>query len=137
MEELNDQVQTAAGALDPDAQDRAAELAERTRELVQAAESMEERARQAMEGQEQAGEQQGARSRGVNSKTANLRAVSRREASKAVPNRGANLRADNNRVVARIRPGVTQTAVAEAGLIPVWHASSAGRRQSAVCRQKS
>ena len=64
MEELNDQVQTAAGALDPDAQDRAAELAERTRELVQAAESMEERARQAMEGQEQAGEQQGGQEQG-------------------------------------------------------------------------
>ena len=56
MEELSEQVQTAAGALDPDASDPAAEFADRTRELVRAAESMEERARQAAEG----GQAQGA-----------------------------------------------------------------------------
>jgi hypothetical protein len=59
MEDLNEQVQAAAGSLDPDAQNRASELAERTRELVRAAESMEERARQAMEDQQQGGQQQG------------------------------------------------------------------------------
>ena len=62
MEELNDQVQAAARSLDSDAGNRASELAERTRELVRAAESMEERARQAMEAQQdgqQGGEQQG------------------------------------------------------------------------------
>ena len=58
MEELAEQVQAAAGALGPDANETAAEFAERTRELVRAAESMEERARQAAEGQ-QAGEGQG------------------------------------------------------------------------------
>ena len=57
--DLNEQVQAAAGSLDPDAQNRASELAERTRELVRAAESMEERARQAMEDQQQGGQQQG------------------------------------------------------------------------------
>ena len=63
MEELNSQVQSAAGSLDPDGRDRASELAERTRELVRAAESMEERARQAMEAgqgaQDGQGQQQG------------------------------------------------------------------------------
>ena len=59
MEELSEQVQTAAGTLDPDASDPAAEFAERTRELVRAAESMEERARQTAEAaQAQAGDGQ-------------------------------------------------------------------------------
>ena len=53
MEELADQVREAAGAIGPDADQAAAEFAERTRELVRAAESMEERARQAAEGQQE------------------------------------------------------------------------------------
>ena len=65
MEELAEQVQAAAGALGPDANDTAAEFAERTRELVRAAESMEERARQAAEGQQQGeGQAGGARGKG-------------------------------------------------------------------------
>ncbi len=64
MEDMNEQVQAAASSLDPDAQNRASELAERTRELVRAAESMEERARQAMEDQQQGGQQQGGQQQG-------------------------------------------------------------------------
>ena len=64
MEDLNEQVQAAAGSLDPDAQNRASELADRTRELVRAAESMEERSRQAMEGQQQGGQQRGGEQQG-------------------------------------------------------------------------
>jgi hypothetical protein len=47
MEEMNEQVQRAAGSLDGRERDLASDMAERTRELVRSAESMAERARQA------------------------------------------------------------------------------------------
>ncbi len=56
MEEMNRQVQRAAGSLDTRERDLASELAERTRELMRSAQAMEERARQAAERAAQAGE---------------------------------------------------------------------------------
>ena len=108
MEDLNEQVQAAAGSLDPDAQNRASELAERTRELVRAAESMEERARQGMEGQQQGG-QGGSR-------------VASRVASRA----------------AAIRSGGARLVVVwVAGSMTKWSASSGERPASVVCRPRA
>jgi len=59
MEEMNRQVQRAAGSLDSRERDVASELAERTRELMRSAESMEERARQAEARATQQGDQEG------------------------------------------------------------------------------